>query len=141
MASIEKRPDGKWRARWREYPGGPQRSKHFDRKVDAEQHLVKTQHDLLTGAYVDPTKARTTVKEYYATWKIRQPWRPSSRASVESKFDRHVIPTFGDRALGSIRRSELESWAATSTLSARASGIAMRYLGTMFEAAVADGLL
>jgi hypothetical protein len=72
MASIDKRPDGRYRARWREYPGGPQRSKHFDRKIDAEQHLVKTQHDLLTGAYIDPNKARTTVKEFYSIWKVRQ---------------------------------------------------------------------
>src|SRR5258708_3671874 len=68
MASIDKRPDGRYRARWREYAGGPQRSKHFDRKIDAEQHLVKTQHELLTGAYVDPAKARTTVEEFYDVW-------------------------------------------------------------------------
>lgn len=36
-ASIDKRPSGQWRARWREYPGGPQRTKHFARKIDAEQ--------------------------------------------------------------------------------------------------------
>jgi hypothetical protein len=29
MASIDKRLDGQWRARWREFPGGPQRSKAF----------------------------------------------------------------------------------------------------------------
>lgn len=37
MASIDKRPGGRWRARWREYPGGPQRTKAFIRKVDAER--------------------------------------------------------------------------------------------------------
>jgi hypothetical protein len=37
MASIERRPDGRWRARWREYPAGPQRTKHFPRKLDAEK--------------------------------------------------------------------------------------------------------
>ena len=141
MASIDKRPDGRYRARWREYPGGPQRSKHFDRKIDAEQHLVKTQHDLLTGAYIDPKKVRTTVKEFYNIWKLRQPWRPSSRASIESLFEGHVIPTFGDRPLGSIRRGDLETWAASSTLSPGTSGNALRYFGTMLEAAVADGLL
>jgi len=36
MASIDKRPNGKWRARWREYPGGPQRARHFVRKIDAD---------------------------------------------------------------------------------------------------------
>src|SRR4051812_38629921 len=79
MASVDKRPDGTWRARWREYPSGPQKTKHFTRKVDAEHHLVKVQHDLMTGAYVDPSKGRTTVQAYYEAWSARQPWRESSR--------------------------------------------------------------
>jgi len=64
MASIDKRPDGQWRARWREYPGGPQRSKHFARKVDAEQHLVQVQHKIMSGAYVSPKAGRVTVSAY-----------------------------------------------------------------------------
>jgi hypothetical protein len=141
MASIDKRPDGQWRARWREYPGGPQRSKHFTRKIDAEQHLVKVQHDLLTGTYVDPSKARITVEEYYEAWKARQPWRQSTRAAVEGKFVLHLIPEFGDRPLGSVRRGDLEAWAAGSTLSASSARVALQYFGTMLEAAVFDGLL
>ena len=69
MASIDKRPDGRYRARWREYPGGPQRLKHFGRKIDAERHLVATQHDLLTGVYIDPSRARMTVETYYEIWR------------------------------------------------------------------------
>ena|SRR5215207_5432582 len=46
MASVDKRPNGMWRARWREYPGGPQRTKAFPRKVDAERHLVQVVADL-----------------------------------------------------------------------------------------------
>ena len=40
MASIDKRPNGRWRARYRERPGGPQKARHFDRKVDAERFLA-----------------------------------------------------------------------------------------------------
>ena len=29
MASIDKRFDGRYRARWREYTGGPQKTRHF----------------------------------------------------------------------------------------------------------------
>ena len=39
MASIDKRPNGRYRTRWREYPGGPQKTRHFDRKSDAQQFL------------------------------------------------------------------------------------------------------
>ncbi len=141
MASIERRPDGKWRARWREYPGGPQRSKHFDRKIDAEQHLVKTQHDRLTGSYVDPVKARTTVEEYYDVWSARQPWRQSSRSSIEWIFRGHVLPKFGGYPLGAVRRGDIESWGAGLSLSGQTARVAMQYFGTMLDAAVADGLL
>jgi integrase len=141
MASIDKRPDGRWRARWRDYPNGPQRSKHFGRKIDAEQHLVKVQHELLTGSYVDPAKARTTVREYYAVWSARQPWRASSRASVESIFDRHVIPAFGGYPLGAVRRGDVEAWAAKLPLAGSTTTTAVQYLSAMFADAVADGLL
>jgi hypothetical protein len=48
MASTDRRPNGKRRARWREYPGGPQKSKQFDRKLDAQRHLIEVQHQLAT---------------------------------------------------------------------------------------------
>ncbi len=35
MASIAKRPDGRWRARYRD-AAGAERSRHFARKVDAQ---------------------------------------------------------------------------------------------------------
>ena len=39
MASIDRRPDGRYRARWREYPGAPQMTRQFTRKHDAEHFL------------------------------------------------------------------------------------------------------
>ena len=141
VASLDKRPNGTWRARWREYPAGPQRTRTFPRKLDAEQFLVKTMHDLMTGAYIDPTKGRTTVQEFYEVWSGRQPWRASSRASVASVFRAHVLPAFGSRPLGSIRRGDVESWAASLPIAPSTVHLAMQYLGTLFAAAVADGLV
>ncbi len=54
MASIDKRPDGRYRARWREYPTGPQKVRHFARKRDAERFLDAIRGDLAHGVYVDP---------------------------------------------------------------------------------------
>ncbi len=141
MASIDKRSGGEYRARWRVYPGGPQRTRHFTRKVDAERHLVKIQHDLLTGTYVDPEKARITVGDFYAAWSARQPWRASTRASVATRFKMHVIPVLGDRPLGSLRRGDIESWVATRPLAPSTAGIALQQLSSMLEAAVGDGLI
>ena len=139
--SIDRRPDGKYRVRWREYPGGPQRTKQFARKEDARQHLVTVQHDLMTGAYVDPTKARTTVADFYRAWSARQPWRPKTRTSVATSFNVHALPVFGVRPLGSIRRGDVEAFAAGLDLAPSTARLVLQHLSGMFEAAIADGLI
>ncbi len=54
MASVDKRPNGHYRARWREHPGGPQKVRHFARKRDAERFLDTIRGDIAHGMYVDP---------------------------------------------------------------------------------------
>ena len=63
MASIDERPNGKWRARYREHPGGPQRARHFDRTVDAEHVLTNVQSHGLNRAFwgLPPSVTTTTL--------------------------------------------------------------------------------
>ncbi len=58
MASIDKRPNGRWRARYRERPGGPQRARHFDRKADAERSSPASRPSCSTAPTSTPTPAR-----------------------------------------------------------------------------------
>jgi hypothetical protein len=53
VASIAKRPDGQWRARYRD-AAGKEHSKHFDRKIDAQRWLDEVTTAIVTGQYVDP---------------------------------------------------------------------------------------
>jgi integrase len=110
MPSIEKRTDGMWRARWRESPGGPQRAKHFDRKIDAERFLDGVRGDLARGVYIDPDAGKTTFKEYAEAWRKAQVHRASTATSVEQQLRLHVYPTIGERRLGSIRPSEIQAF-------------------------------
>jgi integrase len=141
MASVDKRPNGQWRARWREYPGGPQKTKHFPRKNDAEKYLVKIQHDLLTGVYIEPGKMRTTVRDVSKVWLARQSWRPRTRLTAEGIMDKHFLPRFGDRPIGSVRRGDLEAWAAGLSLSPATVRLVMQYVSSLFGAAVTDGFI
>lgn len=134
-------PYGTWRARWREVPGGPQRTRHFDRKTDAETFLVKLRHDQLSGSYIDPSLSRTTVADYYRTWQERQVWRASSRAAIGAVFRIRVLPVMGSRPLSAVKRADIEAWAQRLPLSPSSVATARQYLGTMFLAAVEDGLL
>jgi hypothetical protein len=112
VASIDKRPNGRYRARWREYPGGPQRAKHFDRRVDAQLFLDQVRGDLVRGTYVDPVGAQVPFGRYAESWRQAQAHhRPSTAALVETYLRRHIVPYFGSRPLGSIRPSEVQSWA------------------------------
>ena len=56
MASIAKRPDGRWRAQYRD-AAGKEHSKHFDRKTDAQRWLDEVTAAIVTGQYVDHARA------------------------------------------------------------------------------------
>ncbi len=141
MASIDKRPDGRYRARWREYPGGRQKSQHFLRKVDAEHWLVKVQHDLMTGRYVDPRAGRVKLSDFAATWTARQHWRPATRERVDRELRLYILPTFGDRPVASIRRAHVEDWVAELPLAPSSARRVAETLRTLLNGAVADELV
>src|SRR5688572_29169098 len=102
MASIQKRPDGRWRARYRD-ANNKEHAKHFDRKVDAQRWVDEVTASIVTGQYVDPRAARITFKEYAESWRQAQVHRESSAAHVETMLRRHAYPAFGSRQLGTIR--------------------------------------
>ena len=110
MASIDRRPDGHYRVRWREYPGGPQKTKQFRRKRDAELFLDSIRGDLAHGRYVDPAGGLTPFREYAEQWRLAQVHRATTAAQAESYLRLHAYPFLGKRPLGAIRRSEVQSW-------------------------------
>lgn len=109
MASINKRPDGRWRARYRD-GDNKEHAKHFARKVDGQRWLDEVAAAVVTGQYVDPRAGRITFKEYAESWRKAQVHRESSAAHVETMLRRHAYPAFGNRQLGTIRPGEVQSW-------------------------------
>jgi hypothetical protein len=57
MASIAKRSDGRWRARYRD-AAGVEHSRHFTRKVDAQHWLDTVTTAVTSGTYTDPRRDR-----------------------------------------------------------------------------------
>ena len=57
MANIQKRPNNKWRARYRDLDG-KEHARHFDRKIDAQRWIDEVTASLVTGQYVDPRSAK-----------------------------------------------------------------------------------
>jgi hypothetical protein len=63
MASIAKRSDGRWCARYRD-AAGVEHSRHFTRKVEAQYGL----DTVTSGTYTDPRRSRITVSDWSARW-------------------------------------------------------------------------
>lgn len=143
MASIKKRPDGSWRARYRDVVG-KEHAKHFPRKIDAQQWLDEVTASVVAGTYIDPNSARTTVGEWCHAWLAGYANnRPSTVKQARSHL-KHIEAAFGARPLGSIRPSEVKAWTAKLKADGYADSTVYALharLSQLFTDAVHDGLI
>jgi len=95
MASISKRDNGSWLARYRPVVGGAQKCRTFSRKVDAQRWIDEATASIVTGQYVDPKTARTTVEQWCATW--LEGYRSRRPGTVKGSSD--LAGQLGSRAL------------------------------------------
>jgi hypothetical protein len=109
VANIARRPDGTWRARYRD-DGGREHARHFDRKVDAQRWLDEVTATVVTGTYVDPKAGRATLAAFYALWAARQVWAPGTELAMSLAVR---SASFRDVELRSLRRSHVEQWVKT----------------------------
>lgn len=142
MASVRKRPNGKWRARYRD-PDGREHARHFDRKADAERWLTKIEHDKLRGEYLDPGAGRVTFAAFAEQWLDAQAFGAKTREGTASHLRAHLLPAFGRMELRHIRPSTVQSWvgAASRDLAASYVRLLLTTLSSVLSAAVEDGLI
>jgi integrase len=138
VASIDKRPDGRYRARWREYPNGPQKTRAFARKRDAELFLADVQHRLLAGTYTPPEAGKITVAAYAEEWLRRRHWAASTAEGVERMLRLHILPVLGHWPLAGLRRAHIEQWAAALPLAPSSVRTVHRTLSSLLALAVED---
>lgn len=106
MASIQKRSNGRWRARYRD-AAGREHARHFDRKTDAQRWLDEVTADVLTGKYVDPRAGDVTFDAWFRAWADLQVWKP--RTVVGNDLIRRSVP-FGDVPLRQLTTAHIEAW-------------------------------
>ena len=99
----------RWRARYVD-ESGREHAKVFARKVDAQRWLNGQITALGTGTHVPPRDAALTVAQWCDQW--LKGYEVNRRNTVRNaRFHIAVIDeAFGDRALTSIRPSEVKSW-------------------------------
>ncbi|RYV50274.1 tyrosine-type recombinase/integrase [Pengzhenrongella frigida] len=143
MASITKRPDGVWRARYRDEVGR-EYSKHFQRKLDAQRWLNEVTTAVGTGTYLDPEIARTTVEEWCTSWLAGYGTRRASTVRQGRVHVARIVAEFGPRRLANVRPSHVKAW----TAKLKAEGVSDSYvyalharLAQIMADAVHDGLI
>jgi integrase len=137
VASIEKRiRSGRttYRVRYRD-PVGRQRSKVFDRKVDADGWLHANETAKQDRRWIDPAE------RWYATTAAL---RPTTRRDYRVLLDNQVLPAFAGARLADLDALAVREWLAVLVgggLSAKRARKAHQVLSQVLDAAVDGGKL
>ncbi len=142
--SITKRPNGKWRARYRDATG-KEHARHFSRKVDAERWLASMTTSLARGEWIDPALSRVTVGEWADRWLHSQvQLKPSTRQGYASLLRTQVLPVWQRVALSAVTHADVNEWVRRMTAAGLAPSTvrqAHRVFSLVLSLAVRDGRL
>lgn len=108
MASITKRPNGKYRVRWRDHDKR-EHARDFDRAKDAKDERSRIEQALKDGTFTDPKLRKTTVAAWCDKWFDGYSGRDSTRRQAKT----HLViirRDFGGRRLGNVKPSDVRAW-------------------------------
>jgi len=101
----------RWLAVWHE-SDGRERTKAFERKVDADRYWPTQETDVSRGTYVSPADARVTVAQWCATWLTGYATRRDSTVRQAKTHIALITKAFGSVPLNGVRPSAVRSWCA-----------------------------
>ena len=132
-----------WRALYRY--DGQEISKHFTRKIDAQNWLDEITADVVKDEYVTPADQALTVDQWCDMWLRTQGTnRESTQRQAKSDLER-IRAQFGDLALKDVRPSMVKAWLGEMLqgegLAASTVSKYRRRLAQVMNAAVEDRLL
>lgn len=121
---------------------GKEHSRHFGRKVDAQQWLDSVTTSVQTGTYTDPRLSRVTIGDLAERWLDGQAHlRPSTRAVYGHILRRHVLPRWAPARLADVSHSDVQGWVSelSAVLGPEAVRKTYRVLSLIMTSAVRDG--
>lgn len=148
MASIQPRTTPSGERRWDVYyrgPDGKQRKKTYKRKVDAQRYANTVEADIVRHDWVDPQRGRQPFGEWAEKWiETTAHLKPKTRESYDSILRNHLLPEFGDRAIGSIDHPEVLTFLARLSAEGKGAGTVRNIRDVMrlvFKLAVRSGVV
>ena len=114
----------------------------FTTKRDAELFLASVDIDISRGAYVDPSKSRTTTAAWMDTWLATRPdLRATTRSRVEGIIKNAIVPKLGGKPIGELNRLLVQEWASGLPGSPETVRKTVNVLSGALQLAVEDGRL
>ncbi len=129
----------RWRARYVDN-AGREHTKHFDRKVDAQNWLKQSMASVVRGDHVAPKTARLTVGEWCDTWLDGYRTRRKSTVRQAEVIKEH----FGAVPLVAVKPSDVRGWTSRLKEERRADSYVYALharLSQLFSDAVHDGIV
>lgn len=123
--------------------GGREVTRTFTRRKDADSYATTLEADKLRGVVVDPRRANITVSDHSNRWLAGRP-DLSERTTELYRWllDRHILPMFGTRSMGSLSPSSVRSWhAGIAATHPTTAAKAYRLLRGIMNAAVSDEVI
>ncbi|WP_229403484.1 tyrosine-type recombinase/integrase [Micromonospora okii] len=135
----------RWRVRYADAAGEP-REKLFERKVDAEAFDLECRSGVAVEVSVKREIERLTFAEYADRWKESREsgWSVETRRRVPQNLRKRLLPTFGDRVIRSITRTDVMAWIGRLLDESVARSSIVLYFGVLksiLNAAVVDKVL
>ena len=146
MASIEAYETKKglklWRVRYRRPDGKSTDKSGFRTKREATLWLNNLEVAKSEGNYINPAAGKATVRDLGTAWMARQAdWKPSYRYTMESTWETHVLPKWGDYQVSKITRADVQEWVAGLDRSRSVTSRCVTILSSILDDAVADSLI
>jgi integrase len=142
--NVARRPDGRWRARYRD-ANGKEHARHFDRKLDATRWLASVEVARARGEWIDPVLAKVRVSDWSSIWLAGQgQLKPSTRVRYELAVTRHILPAWDNVRLSDVSYADVCQWVAELSEAGLAPSTvryAHRVFLLMLAHAVRDGRL
>lgn len=83
----------------------------FSTRKEAAQAMARASTDAARGTWAEPGSGRQRVDSWVERWWLtKSGHRYSTRRRDRLVLDRHVLPCFGDWALGDITPADVQTW-------------------------------
>jgi integrase len=144
MAHIQKRGEGRWKARYRG-PDGKEYSRTFKTKTAAQKWVNKAEVAKQEGTWIDPRRGKMRFEELAKdVLDSRLNLRPATMAKYDSYLRRHLLPRFGNIPINMIDRRRVQDWVKHEIAAGYAPAMIQgchALLSSILSEAVAEGLI